>query len=196
MQFNVSGSSVVGTAVTATVASGATLELDGTTSALTDSTTTTNRVNITNSGNLNVGNTVVTPTTIQQVGAIDGTGTTTVADGSQLTANRIIQGALVIGTTGSSPSLVTIAASDANGNSLGTSGALAVAGSLEPSEPFSAGASSGSNMLGSDGLAAAANLNAGGAVVGGSAAVPEPSTIVLLGVACLLGLLPRLRRRA
>ena len=195
MQFNVSGSSVVGTAVTATVAAGATLELDGMTSALTDSTTTTNRVNTTNSGNLNVGNTVVTPTTIQQVGAIDGTGTTIVADGSQLTANHIIQGALVIGSTGSSPSLVTIAASDANGNSLGTSGALAVAGSLAPSEPFAAGTSSGSSLLGTDGSPSLGDLNSGGGAVGG-AAVPEPSAIVLLGVACLLGLLPRLRRRA
>ncbi len=195
MQFNVSGSSVVGTAVTATVASGATLELDGTTSALTDSTTTTNRVNITDSGNLNVGNTVVTPTTIQQVGAIDGSGTTTVADGSQLTANHIIQGALVIGSTGSNPSQVTIAASDANGNSLGTSGALAVASSLAPSEPFAAGASNGSSLLGTDGSPSLGDLNSGCGAVGGSA-VPEPSTIVLLGVACLLGLLPRLRRRA
>ena len=156
MQFNASGSSVVGTGVTATVASAATLELDGTTSALTDATTTTNRVNIANSGNLNVGNAAVTPTTVQQVGAIDGTGNTNVADGSQLTANHIIQGALVIGSAGASPSVVTIAASDSNGNPLGTGSALAVAGSLAPSDSFAAASGSSSSLSGADALPAVA----------------------------------------
>jgi hypothetical protein len=194
MQFKVSGSSVVGTGVSATIASGATLELDGTTSALTDAMTTTNRVNVNNSGNLNVGNTAVTPTTVQQVGAIDGTATTTVTDAAQLTANHIIQGALVIGSAGASPSLVTIAASDANGNPLGTSGGLAVAGSLAPSDSFGATGGNGSSLLGGDGLAAGGDLNTGGNVSTGSAAVPEPATFVLLGLAGLLCLARRFRR--
>ncbi len=194
IQFNASGSSVVGTGVTATVASGASLELDGTTSALTDATTTTNRANIANSGNLNVGNTAVTPTTVQQVGAIDGTGNTNVADGSQLTANHIIQGALVIGSAGASPSVVTIAASDSNGNPLGTGSALAVAGSLAPSDSFAAASGSGSSLSGANAPPAVGALSAGGGAVGGSAAVPEPATFVLAAFAALAGLLIRLRR--
>jgi autotransporter-associated beta strand protein len=194
MQFDLSGSSVVGTGATAAVASGATLELDGTTSALTDSTTTTNRVNINNGENLNVGNTVVTPTTIQQVGAIDGTGTTTVTDGAQLTANHIVQGLLVIGSAGASPSLVTIAASDADGNAFGTASGLAVAGSLAPSDSFGSSTGSGSSLLGSDASATGGDLSTGGKVSSGSAAVPEPATIVLLGLAGLVCLGARLRR--
>ncbi|HEV3343349.1 MAG TPA: RHS repeat-associated core domain-containing protein, partial [Pirellulales bacterium] len=52
------------------------------------------------------------------VGGIDGTGNVVVNAGSNLTANHIIQGNLVIGGTAGSPAIVTIAASDANGNPL------------------------------------------------------------------------------
>jgi hypothetical protein len=48
----------------------------------------------------------------------DGSGTAQVNAGSDLTANRIIQEALVIGGTKSSPGLVTIDASDVSGNPL------------------------------------------------------------------------------
>jgi hypothetical protein len=49
-----------------------------------------------------------------QVGVIEGTGNTTVGDGSSLIANSIVQGSLVIGGTADSPSAATIAASDAS----------------------------------------------------------------------------------
>jgi hypothetical protein len=52
------------------------------------------------------------------VGNIDGSGTTQVNAGSDLTANHIIQNSLLIGGVAGSPALVTIAASDASGNPL------------------------------------------------------------------------------
>ena len=63
--------------------------------------------------------------TNQQVGNIDGLGTTQVNAGSDLTANHIIQSALVIGGTSTSPGFVTIDASDALGNPLADSSLLA-----------------------------------------------------------------------
>ena len=52
-------------------------------------------------------------------GPIDGTGNVVVNAGSDLTANHIVAGALVIGGTAGSPGLiVTISASDVNGNPL------------------------------------------------------------------------------
>ena len=51
-------------------------------------------------------------------GGIEGPGNLTVNAGSSLTANHIVQGALVIGGTAGSPATVTIAASDSSGNPL------------------------------------------------------------------------------
>ena len=75
----------VGAGVTATVASGATLELAGSVSSLSSG---ANRVNITNSSS-SPG--ILVSGTNQQVGNIDGAGTTQVNAGSDLTANHIIQ---------------------------------------------------------------------------------------------------------
>jgi hypothetical protein len=52
------------------------------------------------------------------VGGIEGTGNVTVDSGTSLTANHIVQGALVIGGTAGSSAMVTIAASDSSGNPL------------------------------------------------------------------------------
>jgi hypothetical protein len=113
LQFNVtSGAVSVGTGVTATVASGATLDLAGSVSALSSGTM---RVNITN--NSTAPGVLVTGTN-QQVGAIDGSGSVVVNAGSDLRANRIIQNALTINGNSTNLGLVTIAASDASGNSL------------------------------------------------------------------------------
>ncbi len=57
--------------------------------------------------------------TNQHVGNIDGGGKTQIKSGNDLTANRIIQSALVIEGNGERLSLVTIAASDASANPLG-----------------------------------------------------------------------------
>jgi fibronectin-binding autotransporter adhesin len=198
LRVNVSGSSSVGAGVTVAVATSGTLELDGQTSALTDATTPINRARIINSGSLVVGNSTVAPATAQQVGGIDGVGTTSVADNGQLTADHIVQSALVIGSTGSSPSLVTIVASDANGNPQTSAGGLALAGPLTPSAPFGSATASGSSLLVASGLASDGGSSMGGgamgASLGGSASVPEPSTLLLAIFAASWAALLRRRR--
>ncbi len=84
----------VGTGVTATVASGATLELAGSASALSAG---ANRAAITNNSQQSSGGSLLVSGTNQQVGAITGTGDTVVNGGADLTANSIVQNALVIG---------------------------------------------------------------------------------------------------
>ena len=121
-------------------------------------------------------------------------------DGSDLTANHIIQNALIIGGAARSPGLVTIDASDASGNPLAATSGFAPPSSLEPGEPFAAGSLSSLNLPPSSG--ASANGSALGSDtldssnLGGSSAVPEPTTLLLplLGLASL-GCLPRLERK-
>jgi hypothetical protein len=104
----------------------------------------------------------------QQVGSIDGSGTTQVNTGSDLTANHIIQSSLVIGGTSGSPALVTIDASDASGNPLGQSSKSALADALTPDGPF-----------GADGISSAIlSSNIGADMTAPS--VPEPSTLLLV----------------
>ena len=179
--------STIGSGTSVNIASGASVELAGTTSNLSDSGAASHRVHIVNDSsqtsppNGSVGGLVVTGTN-QQVGAIDGIGDTTVNDGASLTANHIVQNALVIGSAGASPSLVTIAPSDASGNP------LAVAGSVD--------SGSSSNSL-APGGSSDASLGAApaGAVGSGSAAVPEPSSLLLVLVGGLAGLATMVRRR-
>lgn len=59
----------------------------------------------------------------QIVGAIGGSGNTVINAGSDLTADSIVQGSLVIGGTAGSPSVFTLAASDDNGNPLAAAAA-------------------------------------------------------------------------
>jgi hypothetical protein len=183
LRINASGAPAVATGVTATVASGATLELDGTTSALTDSTTPVQRVNITNNGNLNAGNTAIAATTTQQVGGIDGSGAVTVADGASLTANHINQNSLVIG----NGSTFTLAPSDASGSPMASG--LALAGSLAPTSGF---VGSNSSLLGVSGGSAV--TPALGGTIGGGSAVPEPGSLALFVVGAI-GLLSCRRRK-
>jgi hypothetical protein len=119
-------------------------------------------------------------------GAVTGTGTTTVAVGGQLTADSIIQAALVIGGTSSSLSTVTIDPSDALGNPLGENGALGVSG-------ISSGLADDPTEVGD-----VANLLIGGTSAlpsGESRAVPEPSSLGL-AVACLIACTVFLRQQA
>ena len=173
------GASSVGTGVTATVASGATLELAGSVSSLSSG---ANRVNITNNSS-SAG--ILVSGTDQQVGNIDGSGTTQVDAGSDLTANHIVQGALVIGGTAGSPARVTIDASDASGNPLGHSNRFVVVSSLAPTGPFEAGETSSANFGSGDGTDQVALLAGNLAVGGNSSAVPEPSTLLLVLLAVL-----------
>ncbi len=130
LKINVAtGTASVGTGVTANVSGTATLEIAGPVSTL-GTTTAGNRATINNTSTASAGLLVSSGT--QQVGPITGTGTTQVNAGSSLTANSIIQGALVIGGTASSAGTVTIAASDASGNSLSIG--VASLGSSDPSD--------------------------------------------------------------
>ncbi len=189
---NAVGAATIGAGVTATVASGATLELAGSISDLSSPTTPLTRAHVINNSKQVSGGSLLVSGTNQQVGAIDGTGDTVVNAGASLTANHIIQNALVIGGTSTSAAKVTIGASDASGNPLASG--LALAGSLAPSDPFGSGTSSS--------LAANGSKEAGGSSLGGtsglggsSSAVPEPSTLLLLALGSLTCLWPAFRRR-
>lgn len=196
LKFNMtSGAATIGTGVLATVTGSATLDLAGSVSALSSTSSPAARVNVLNNSSASAG--LLVEGTSQQVGAIDGTGTTQVNAGSDLTANHIVQGALVIAGTSGSPATVTIAASDANGNSLAaatasSSGAL-IAGTTSPSSVVPASAVS-SVSLGDSNLGLSTPA-LGAASFGGAAAVPEPSTLILISMAVVAGLFGGLRRR-
>jgi hypothetical protein len=123
--------------------------------------------------------------THQQVGNIDGSGNVQVNAGSNLTANHIIQNALIIGGAAGSPALVTIDASDASGNPLGQSSGFALAGSLSSSGSFGADDITSTN-LSNGGLA---NLGVPSFSDSfervNSSSVPEPSTLLLVLLAVL-----------
>jgi fibronectin-binding autotransporter adhesin len=204
LKFNVTtGSATVGTSVSATVSSTATLELAGTVSALSSTASAASRVNVTNNSTQSSGGSLLVSGTNQQVGAISGTGDTVVVAGASLTANSIVQNALVIGGDMTHAGLVTIDASDDSGNPLASSGGLAVAGSVASSDSFASGSLSPSSLLadgsGVSGSATVPSLGgsaAGGVNLGGSnAVVPEPSTLLLLVLGSLACLSSALRRR-
>jgi hypothetical protein len=193
---NTSGPSTVGAGVTATVMSGATLELAGNVSDLSSPSPASARVNVINNSKQISGGSLLVSGTNQQVGAVAGTGDTVVNAGVSLTANSIVQDALVIGGTNGSAGLVTIAASDASGNPLSSRSDLAVAGALAPGGNADfATSSSGSASFGSAASAfyvgppldAGPELGTGPAL--GASPVPEPSSLLLAafaGLACLL----------
>jgi autotransporter-associated beta strand protein len=198
LRFKVtSGAATVGTGVTATVGVGAKLELAGSVSALSSG---ANRVNITS---ISSAHGILVSGTHQQVGSIDGGGNTQVNAGSDLTANHIIQAALVIGGIAGSRGQVTIAASDAGGNPLGQSSAQPsgsiLASSFASNGPFGAGIGSPSlldggvsNVASSAGSEFTTGDSSSGA---GSAAVPEPSTLALAGCGLAIAVVVFLRCR-
>jgi autotransporter-associated beta strand protein len=196
LRFNVSsGAATVGAGVTATVSGGATLELAGTISAL--SQPSGGRVNVVNNSTALAGLHVTGPN--QQVGGVDGAGTTQVEAGASLTANHFVQTSLLIGGNATTRGLVTIAASDASGNPLASSSGLALAGSIAsggagsalgfPSPgPSSVSASGLTSGTGPGSPIAASVLNLGRR----TAAVPEPSTLLIAAAGVVaLGLLGR-----
>ena len=197
LRFNVtSGSAFVGAGVLATITNAATLELAGSVSAL-DPVIIKGRADVLNNSTAAAGLHVTGAN--QQVGSVDGAGTTQVDASADLTADHIVQGALVIGGDATHPALVTIVASDESGNPLAQSGGFALAGSLASSASFASGAPSSSSLLGVGSTAAGDGGSLGGASSGvslssGVAAVPEPATLVLLALGGLICLLPRLRR--
>ena len=189
------GQATIAAGATAVVASGATVELAGPISAF--GIAGGNRVDVINDS-LAPG--VLVSGSHQIVAGIDGIGSVQVNAGSDLAANHIVQDALVIGGTATSPALVTILASNPDGTPMTQSSGFALASSLAPSAPFASGALSASSLL------AAVDSSSGSSSVGGSslgtlnfgdstAAVPEPSTIILLVFGSLACLLSAMRRR-
>ncbi len=192
LRFNVvSGAPTIGTGVTATVSSGATLELAGTVSALANG---SNRVNVSNNSNAPG---ILASGTNQQVGNIDGSGTTQVNAGSDLTANHIIQATLVIGGTSKNPGLVTIDASDAAGNPLAV--AFLATALQESRAPLMLEGDVAVSSFEGDDSEIVSSGEATSSIVSEAAAVPEPSSLILLGAAGIViggaAFCRRLRRR-
>jgi autotransporter-associated beta strand protein len=180
-----SGTPSVGAGATATVAAGATLELAGIVTALGKAGG--NRVHIVNNSTASG---VVVSGMHQVVGAIDGSGNVQVNAGSDLTANHIVQSALLIGGASGSPGRVTIDASDAAGGPLDQSSEDALMRSLTPSGPFAGDLLASSNMSASTDSSSSDLTPAGGNLDGSAAAVPEPGTLslILLALASIGGL--------
>jgi hypothetical protein len=177
-----SGSPTIGTVVQASINGSATLELAGSVSALSSA---SNRVDIVNNSSATAG--LLVSGAHQRVGNIDGSGTTQVNAGSDLTVNHIIQSALIIGGAAGNSGLVTIDASDANGNPLVQSNEFTSAGSLSPSGPFGAGGISSADLSsgGGGGTDLAALSTGNSVVIGNSPSIPEPSTLALTLLAVL-----------
>jgi hypothetical protein len=197
----ISGSTSVGSGVTANITGSGILELAGSVSAL-GTTISAHRVAITNNS---AAPGILVSGTSQVVGGIDGSGTTQVNAGSDLTANHIVQSALVIGGTASSPAIVTIDASDSSGDPLSQPSAessnLSFAGLVAPSEPIGSGTENSERMLLAVSASAVSDLQANGTTLGGAdlsgsgSAVPEPSTLLLFALGSL-SCAAALRRRA
>ncbi len=179
--------STVGAGVVANVASGATLELAGATSALSPlGLSGTDRPAINNAGALSV----TGVKSVQAVGGIDGGGITTVAASTSLTADHIVQSALVIGGDSDSSALVTIAPSDDSGNSLDPPMSMTDASAGQGPQWWNASPGLASS---NDGLAD--NLGANGTPFSAGSAVPEPATRILLLAGLLVAALGYSQRR-
>ncbi|HEV3417897.1 MAG TPA: PEP-CTERM sorting domain-containing protein, partial [Pirellulales bacterium] len=189
LRFNVNtGAATVGTGVTAMIDHPATLELAGSVAALASS---ANRVHVINNSQVAQGGLLVSGTN-QVTGGIDGTGNTIVNAGSDLTADHIVQNALIIGGTLTMPAVVTIRASDASGNPLDALETDADGGSLLPngftrSESTLARAPTEPILL-HDSAADLHENDITGSSDAASTAVPEPPTMLLFLVAAIGGL--------
>jgi autotransporter-associated beta strand protein len=193
------------------VTGSATLELAGSVSALSSNVSAVSRAAIVNNSAAPAG--VLVSGTNQQVGGIDGSGNVVVDAGSDLTADHIVQNALVIGGAPGSPATVTIAASDSNGNSLSEAdstttmnsgftlaGSLASAASNPADSSLSTKAVSSAESLSelasphrlTELRLAMAEGHSGGS--GNLNSVPEPSAIALTAAA-VLPTVAMLRRR-
>ncbi len=171
LRFNIAaGTPNIATGATATVASGATLELAGAISALGSSGG--NRAHLINDSTAPG---LLVTGMHQAVGNIDGNGTTQVNAGSDLTANHIVQSALVIAGAVTSRGLVAIDASDASGNPLVS---LSLLAAPNTDTPVGVGGEIGDSLNESP-VAGSATLSALG-VNSAFTAVPEPSSLLLV----------------
>lgn len=113
LAFDASTPPTLAAGLTTTVDGTGTLELDGSASALVGGSGGTSVIN-----NSTASAGVLVNGNGQFAGGIDGTGTLAIADDGDVTANHVVQGALVIGGSAGHPATLTIAASDASGNPL------------------------------------------------------------------------------
>jgi autotransporter-associated beta strand protein len=186
VRINAGAAGSVAAGAVVTVASSATLELDGGVSALVDPTANfvsgpnsypSLRAAVKNDGTLSVVSTAANQ--VQEVGGVDPNsgagGSVVVNDNARLIADHIIQSSLVIG----SGATFTLAPSAADGSPMA---GFALAGSLTTSGGFVDASGSLLTAASSDSRAAVS--------FDGSAAptavVPEPSALVLLALACVL----------
>jgi hypothetical protein len=198
LRLAVTGAATVGSGVAATISSGATLELAGTVSGLANGANRANLMNNSTGGPGSAG--ILVAGTHQQVGGIDGSGTTQVNAASDLTANHIIQSALVIGGTSTNPGLVSIAASDASGNPLGESAANPLR-APELASPIRAANTAADLVAGSIASGSLSGIEdsigfteAPAATNGAIAAVPEPDALGLLALGGVILLVVQMAR--
>jgi fibronectin-binding autotransporter adhesin len=196
--INAAGTALIGSGVTVIVTNDATLELAGAVSSLSDGTA-AHSANISNNSTAAAG--VHVTGTHQKVGNIDGTGATQVDSGSDLTANHIIQSALVIGGDAMHAALVTIDASDASGKPLTdlSASSASVLGNMNTDTVGGLLAAGGRDATTLNGGGDASAMLLGGPAAGGSfSSVPEPSSLllVLLAAAGVIGQRIARRRRA
>jgi autotransporter-associated beta strand protein len=111
LRFDLSATSALTPGLTAVADGTGTLELSGSVSAFTGG---SGGVDITNNSTAAAG--VLVSGSNQFAGGIDGTGDLAIGAGGDLTANHVVQNALVIGGTADSPATLTISASDSSGN--------------------------------------------------------------------------------
>jgi hypothetical protein len=172
-----SGSATIGNGVTLTVASGATLELAGSISALSSA------VNIANNSTQASGGGLIVSGTNQQAGNINGAGDLVINAGGNLTASQVMQNSIVIGGTASAPAMLTISASDTGAAN------LILAGSLSPRGPFAAGSEDSvlvlSDQRNADDVSSGSSpvISLDKIVSDDSTNVPEPSTLLLASLA-------------
>ena len=175
LRLNVnSGTGNVGSGATANISGSAVLELAGSVSALGTSTP-GNRVTIINTSSAAAG--LLVSAGPQQVGGISGNGKTQINPGASLTADHIIQNALIISGTSVSHAVATINASDTAGNPLGQPSGL---DSLMAGGAFDTGVFSSSNLPASDGASLGGSALSVNNFGDSAAAVPEPTPFVLI----------------
>jgi hypothetical protein len=171
-----SGAATIGSSVTANVSEGATLELAGSVSALAAG---PSRVFITN--NSTVAGVIVTGTN-QRTGPIEGSGNLTITAAADLTADHILQSAIIVQGTPGALGRLTIAASDSTGSPLNGDAVAATAldSRAVPVTPALVGTTPLAPSLGfpESEIAGFAESSTDGGL-----SVPEPSTIVLALVA-------------
>jgi hypothetical protein len=156
---------------TSTIGAGSTLELGGSVPGLSSA---VNRVNITTAVTTNG---VLVSGSNHRVGQINGAGSVVVNSGSDLTADRVVQSALVIQASAGSPALVTIDAGDSSGNHFVSRSAGLAAPNSTGFDVVSSSVQSG--QLDGVGI----GLDPGGNSASQNVGVPEPSSFVMLALA-------------